>query len=57
MPLLLFRPSSRILEGPMITVIVRSGMQISPGHSRSMIGGMGYWYRLISAGGVRDESV
>ncbi len=41
----------------MITVIVRSGMQISPGHSRSMIGAMGYRSRLIRSGGVRDESV
>ena len=40
----------------MIAVIVRSGMQISPGHSRSIMGAMGYRYRLISARGVRDES-
>jgi hypothetical protein len=45
-----------ILEGPIIAVIVLSGMQISPGHSRSMTGAMGNRYRGISAGHVQDES-
>jgi hypothetical protein len=40
----------------MIRVIALSGMEMWPGHSRSMIGAMGYRSRLISEGDVRNES-